>query len=162
MPEVQKISHTHDAIIDEMLVNPKISQGELAKMFGYTQSWMCIVMNSSAFRERFLERKEEIVDPILRARMADNVEKASSAASRALDRILNRLESDATAAGIKTADLVSIAKLDLAPKSQMPAVQNNNLYVVNLPPQAKDSAAWVQQVRTPGGLPLVVENTPGV
>ena len=34
---IQRVSYTHDALIDMIIANPEVSQGELSKAFGYTQ-----------------------------------------------------------------------------------------------------------------------------
>lgn len=163
MAEVQlrKVRYTHDAVIDEILINPTISQNDLAKMFGFSVSWISICMNSDAFKERLAERKAEITDPILRATIKDKVE---AAAGRALDRIIDRLESP-THGSIKTADLVAIAKLGATPPAPAPAAQTNNLYVVQVPAPANNAQSWLSQAsgrKLPGGIPLVEEIEPRV
>lgn len=64
---LQKVRYTHDAMIDTLIERPEVSQGELAAMFGYTQSWVSIVMSSDAFQARLAERKAELVDPAIQA-----------------------------------------------------------------------------------------------
>jgi len=152
-PTLKRVHFTHDAIIDEILMNPSISQGELSMKFGYSQGWMSIVINSDAFQERLAERKAELLDPQIKASLE---ERASGAAQRALDRLLERLDSPAQAGAIKTADLVSIAKLAVAPKTQAPPPQQN-LYLVQIPPPAPNSQAWLSGVSRPAGPPGVVE-----
>lgn len=63
--QVMKVSWTHDHIVDQMIANPKITQNELAKMFGYSPPYISVVVNSDAFRERLAMRREEIIDPML-------------------------------------------------------------------------------------------------
>ena len=38
---IKKLSYTHDAMIDHLVANPAISQGQLAGLFGFTQGWVC-------------------------------------------------------------------------------------------------------------------------
>jgi len=161
MTAIQKVRYTHDGIIDVILMDPAISQGELARQFGFTQTWMSIVVNSDSFKNRMAERKAELQDPIIRASMQ---EKADAAASRALDRLMERLDNNATCATIKTGDLVSVAKLSVAPKTLAPSVAPPNLYVFQLPAQAQNSTEWVKNVsgNGPRGVPVVIENEPGV
>lgn len=64
-PSIKKVNYTHDAVIDQILAQPGITQKQLAAQFGYTQAWLSIVMSSDAFRERLVERKAEVVDPTL-------------------------------------------------------------------------------------------------
>lgn len=139
MAEIAKIRYTHDAIIDEILVDPSISQGELSRRFGFSQAWMSIVINSDAFKNRLAERKGELVDPKITASVEERLE---SLAKRSLDRLLERVESSVP---LKPLELVAMAKLgagDRMNRSPGPAV-NNNLYVFTAPPVPADSRAWL-------------------
>jgi hypothetical protein len=60
---IQKIRYTHDAMIDQIIANPTISQDQLAIVFGYTASWVSIIINSDTFQARLAERRKELVDP---------------------------------------------------------------------------------------------------
>jgi len=154
--QIAKVRYTHDAIIDMIIVNPAISQNELAKEFGFSVAWMSIIVNSDSFQERLAERKGELVDPKIRATIAQKVD---AAASRAMDRIIDRLDSPMHGS-IKTQDLVSIAKLAVAPKTSLPA-PTQNLFVVQLPPAAANSADWLSSAhRTPRGPNQIIEEVP--
>lgn len=157
-PTLGKVRYTHDAIIDEILLDPSISQNELSARFGFSIGWLSIVVNSSAFKERLAERKGELIDPIIRATIE---EKAAAASNRALDRLIERLDGPAPGA-IKTQDLVAIAKLSVAAKTTAPPAQTQNLYVVQLPAPAPDSQSWLanrsivpSRMNPPGSIPMV-------
>jgi len=139
-PSVAKVRYTHDAVIDEIIAEPSVSQGELSRRFGFTETWMSIIINSDAFQERLAERKAILVDPRLIATIEDRL---GSLARGSLDKLLERLDSGAT---IRTSDLVSMAKLAVGDKNSRPAapMQQNNLYVVALPPRETDSKTWLQ------------------
>jgi DNA-binding MarR family transcriptional regulator len=62
---IKRVHYSHDAVIDFIIANPTVSQGELAREFNYTQPWISRVINSDAFKKRLAERKEELVDPII-------------------------------------------------------------------------------------------------
>jgi len=162
-PEIAKVRYTHDAIIDEILVNPAISQGELAKNFGFTQAWISIIVNSDAFQERLRERKGELVDPKLVA----SIEARLDALARvSLDALLKKVEQH-DRIPLKTMELVSIAKLGTGDRANRPAapLQQNNLYVVALPPQANNSREWMQSAqgrKLPPGSGEVIDINPGV
>lgn len=64
---VEKLRYSHEAMIDLIITDPWISQGKIAKTFGYTESWVCLVMQSDAFQSKLAERKNDLVDPIIRA-----------------------------------------------------------------------------------------------
>jgi hypothetical protein len=141
-PEIRKIRYTHDAVIDEIIAFPAISQGELSQKFGFTQSWMSIIINSDAFQERLAERKAQLVDPRLIASIEDRL---GAVAQRSLDKIMEKLDGPGQN-GIKMMELVAIAKLGVGDRNitKGVTVQNNSLYVVNLPPTAPDAKTWVK------------------
>lgn len=70
---LDRVSYTHDAMIDLVLQNPMISQNEIAAHFGYTASWVSIIFNSDAFQARLAARKEEIVDPLVRGKVEEAI-----------------------------------------------------------------------------------------
>lgn len=144
MPEIAKLRYTHDAVIDEILADPSISQGELAGRFGYTQSWMSIIINSDAFKEKLAERRGELVDPRIQASISERLD---AVARRALDKLLDKLDSPNP---IKNMELVAMAKLGVgeAPSRGLNLTQNN--YVVNLPPPAASPKVWLANVRGNG------------
>lgn len=157
MSEIAKVRYTHDALIDDILMNPAISQGELAKAYGYSQTWMSIVINSAAFKERLAERKGELIDPRVQATINERLD---AVANRSLEKLIDRL--DNPGAQIKTLELVAIAKLGVGDKNTRPAgpQTQNNLYVVSLPAPAQNSAAWIANRSDPRGVSDAVEVAP--
>jgi hypothetical protein len=143
MPAIASVSYTHDAIIDEILARPGIAQWELAKIFGYSQAWMSIIINSDAFKERLAERKGVIVDPQIRASVEDRLD---AVARMSLDKIMDKLESPGPH---KIQDLVAAARLGVGDRNLVnskPAVQNN-LYVVHLPTPAPNTGNWLDNAQ---------------
>ena len=57
---------------DAILGNPWISQNQLAAVFGRTPGWISLVITSDAFQAYLASRKEELVDPALRASIEEN------------------------------------------------------------------------------------------
>lgn len=139
MGEIQKVRYTHDAIIDCILANPSVSQGDLAREFGFTQAWMSIIINSDAFQERLAERKGELCDPIIRASTEARLD---ALAKRSLDKLLDRVDNNHP---VSTGDLIRMAALGVGDRNRRPekAPIEQNLYVVNLPPPAKDANSWL-------------------
>ena len=158
MTAIAKVRYTHDAIIDAILAFPAISQGELAKEFGFTQTWISIVINSDAFKNRLAERKAELTDPKL---LATINERLDGLANRALDRLAERL--DSPTAQLKTMELVSIAKLAIGDKANRPQVSTGpSLYVVNIPPPAQNSSQWLHAAgKTPGVVEILQDVSRG-
>jgi hypothetical protein len=165
MATLAKIRYSHDGIIDEILLNPQITQRELAKMVGFTEGWLSICINSDAFKERLAERKGELVDPVIRASVQERLD---AVARRALDRIIDVLDDpDPLGVKIKHADLIAMAKLGVGNKNDRPSgpvVQNNSLYVVHSPAPAQNTKDWMENVQgnTPRGVLPMVEVVAGV
>lgn len=68
---IKKLSYTHEAMVDLIVAHPGISQGELAAAFGYTPPWISTVLASDAFQQQLAARRNEIVDPALKATMEE-------------------------------------------------------------------------------------------
>lgn len=71
MGNLQKVRYTHKAMIDLIIAHPELSQNQIAAQFGYTSSWLSNIMASDAFQEALAARREEVVDPILRATLQE-------------------------------------------------------------------------------------------
>lgn len=108
LPEIQKVSYTHDAMIDLIIAHPMMSQGERAAYFGYTQPWISIIESSDAFRARLEVRKEELVDPTIRATIE---ERFRALATKSLEVLQRKLESP------NVSDNLAIQAASLAAKS---------------------------------------------
>lgn len=91
-PAIQKIAYNHQAMIDMILANPAISQNALADHFGLTPSWVSQVMVSDAFQAELAKRREEIIDPTLRATVEQNFK---ALVSRSLDILQQKLNKPA-------------------------------------------------------------------
>ena len=91
---IEKIRYTHDAMVDLIVANPRITQGELAAQFGYTQAWVSLVMSSDAFRERLAARREELVDPAIRASLE---ERFRAVVTRSLEVLQEKLSAPVSA-----------------------------------------------------------------
>jgi DNA-binding MarR family transcriptional regulator len=116
---IAKVRYTHDGMIDLIITNPGISQGQLAAHFGYSQSWISQIISSDAFQSRLAERKEELVDPTIRATIEEQFKGLVARSLEILREKLNRpaasipdnlalrtLELSARAAGYGARDMV--------------------------------------------------------
>lgn len=135
--QIQKVSITHDAIIDVLVARPDLSQRQLAAMFGYTPTGIGIIVRSDAFKARLQARKDELVDPLIKQSIEDRF---ADLAHASLDILQEKL---ATSADPKLA----LAALDAAQKglgfgARNTAVINNNNFVVPLPGPAASSSEW--------------------
>ena len=135
---IQRVKYTHDALIDVIISNPAVSQGELAKHFGYTQGWLSRVMNSDAFQARLALRKTEVVDPQL---VLSIDEKLRALASKSLDVVLDKLSATQNPdTALKALEVTSKA-LGYGARQQNLNVQQN--FVVALPPKSASAEEWV-------------------
>lgn len=134
---IQRVSYTHDSMIDLIIANPAISQGAIAQHFGYTQAWTSRVFNSDAFQARLAARKTEIVDPQL---VLTIDEKLKALASKSLDVVLEKLTvTNSAEMGLKALEITSKA-LGYGARQQNLNVQQN--FVVALPPKAASAEDW--------------------
>ena len=135
---IQRVKYTHDALIDMIIANPAVSQGQLATAFGYTQGWLSRVMNSDAFQARLAARKMEVVDPQL---VLSIDEKLRALASKSLDVVLDKLSvTQNPDTALKALEVTSKA-LGYGARQQNLNVQQN--FVVALPPKAASAEEWV-------------------
>lgn len=70
---IQKVNYSHEAMIDMIIAEPWIHQNELARRFGYTASWISTAMSSDAFQAKLDARREEIVDPVMKATVKEQL-----------------------------------------------------------------------------------------
>lgn len=69
---IKKVSYTHDSMINLIIANPVIDQNQLAAHYGYTPAWVSQIIASDAFQTRLAERKDELIDPTIRATIEEN------------------------------------------------------------------------------------------
>jgi len=60
MAELEKISTTHDQIMNWLILNPGVNQRVCADYFGYSQSWLSSMINSDTFQAKLKERQDEV------------------------------------------------------------------------------------------------------
>lgn len=139
---IARVKYTHDAMIDLIIVDPGISQGDLAKNFGYTESWVSRIFGSDAFQARLAQRKCDIVDPTL---VASVEERLRAVAGRSLDLVMQKLENPAlcTLDQVMKAVEVSTKALGYGARQTNVAVQTS--FVVALPSQSTSAADWAAQ-----------------
>lgn len=69
---IAKVGYSHQAMADLILENPAISQNEIAQFFKVTPGWVSQVIASDAFQAYLSERKDTILDPILRGAVEES------------------------------------------------------------------------------------------
>lgn len=89
MGRLAKLRYTHDDMIDCIIANPWISQGELAARYGYTEGWVSNIMASDVWRAKLAQRKEEVVDPVLKLTLEERIQ---GMMLRSLQRLEEKLD----------------------------------------------------------------------
>jgi hypothetical protein len=138
---IEKVSYTHEKLLDMLVANPRITQRQLAAHFGYTEGWLSQVMRSDAFREMYEARRKELVDPTI---MLSLEQRFSAATHRALDILLEDLDTRRSAdVALKVLSEGRQALGMGAQRNGPGAVQVN--FVVAMPEKAENAETWLEQ-----------------
>lgn len=137
---IQKVRYSHDAMIDLVIQNPWISQNEIAAHFGYTVPWVSQVFSADAFQSRMAQRKEELVDPAIRATIE---ERFKALVFQSLEVLKRKLSSPVVSDELALGALNGAAKA-LGYGARGPQVQVNQQFVVQVPGKAATSADWAK------------------
>lgn len=89
MGVLQKLKYSHTDMIDFIIANPGVKGEQLAIRYGYTPGWISNVMASDAFQSALAARRDEIVDPALKATMQ---ERFTAMTIQSLARLQEKLE----------------------------------------------------------------------
>lgn len=139
-----KVSYTHDAMIDLMLMRPGISQQEIALYFNYTPNWVSRVVGSDSFQARLAQRKDEIVTPAIRENLEDRM---AALADQSLDILQNKLKATSSPDLAFKALELSTKALGLGARAATVQNTQNNTYVVALPSKVPDEQTWAAQAK---------------
>lgn len=74
MGRLKRCSYSHDAMIDLIIQHPEYTQNQIASYFGYTPPWISNILASEAFQSKMALRREEIIDPDLKASIKERFE----------------------------------------------------------------------------------------
>lgn len=151
--QLEKVRYTHDAMIDLILMNPKISQNEIALHFGYSVGWTSTIFNSDSFQKRLAERKTEVVDPVVTRTVEEGMVALAQQSLQIVQKKLQATENPDLA--IKALDL-SAKALGMGARDRGPAV--NNTFVVALPPKAADEHDWAKQAKAGNVVDVVAKS----
>jgi hypothetical protein len=87
-PDLSKVTYTHQAMIDLIIVEPDITHIELGKVFGFSAGWVSRVVASDSFKAQLASRKKELVDPDLSAQLNSQLR---TIAVQSLDNVSQKL-----------------------------------------------------------------------
>jgi hypothetical protein len=127
-------------MIDVIIAQPTITQNQLASQFGRTPGWISRIMGSDAFQAALAKRKEEIVDPFLTATVE---ERFRGLAIQSLDVLSEKLAATSnTDLALKSLD-ISVKALGFGARG--PGNQQNNQFIIQLPPKAASAESWAEE-----------------
>lgn len=63
--QIKEMNQVHEAFLQDILAKPQTTLRELSAKYGYTQSWICVVLRSDAFRARLAELNGGVETTIL-------------------------------------------------------------------------------------------------
>jgi hypothetical protein len=144
---IDKVSYSHDSMIDVLIARPMVTQREVARHFGYTESWISQVMSSDSFKKRFAERRDGLVDPMI----TKNLEHLFEGVGRlSLSVISENLEASRNPDLAIRALEITRKGLGLGNRDNRPLIQN---FVAMLPPKAESYAEWIGGYAPPSAQP---------
>lgn len=109
-PEIQKVRYTHEAMIEMIVANPSVSQGELARTFGFSDAWISTVVNSDAFQAKLAQVKEELINPEIRIQIN---ERFRALATKSVQVLMEKLSGPAN----QVSDQVALRAAELGAKA---------------------------------------------
>lgn len=135
---LQRVHYSHEAMIDVIIAEPTLTQRELAKQFGRSESWISIIMGSDAFQAALAKRRDDLTDPFL---IATIEERFRGLAQQSLSVIAENLEKTRnTDLAVKALEISSKA-LGFGARNVNQGNTTNN-FVVQLPPKIDSQADW--------------------
>ncbi len=140
---IEKLSYSHQAMIDLLVANPMISQGELAKAFGYTQAWISRIIRSDSFREQLAQRKAELVDPLVLQSIELRFEALVTQSLDILEQKLSKEAQPTADLALKAAELGSRA---LGYGAKQGNINVQGTFVVAMPEKAGTSKEWLSRL----------------
>jgi len=137
---LQKVRYSHEAMIDVLIAEPTITQAELAKRFGRSQSWISIVMGSDAFQGALAKRRDDVMNPEIIASLEDRYRGLADQSLRVLAEKLEASRNPDLA--LKTLEISGKA-LGFGARAAG-SVTNNATFVVALPPKSTSPEEWLK------------------
>ena len=128
--ELQNLTPRHDAILAYVMANPSVKRGEVARIFGVTESWLSTIIHSDLFQAKLKDRTDEVFSECL----VPLVDKVNGLAHSALDNLAESLLVDkSVGVNFKTAEMaLKMAGFGTqGPGHSTPVVQQNNFFTVS-------------------------------
>lgn len=137
---IRKVRYNHEAMIDVIIAEPKITQRELAAKFEVSEAWISMIYGSDSFQAALARRRDELLDPDIIFELENRLK---GLAHLSLNVITEKLEeSRNTELALKGLDTAVKA---LGFGARAPSGNVNNQFVIQLPPKAENSQDWIEQ-----------------
>jgi hypothetical protein len=135
---LERVHNIHEAMIDFMVLNPTVTQNDIAKQFDRSVGWVSILINSDSFQAALSKRRDDLLDPVV---VASIEEKMKAMVSTSVDVVLEKLQlSRNTDLALKSLEIGSKA-LGFGARG-VGGNQTNNQFVIHLPQKSESSEAW--------------------
>jgi hypothetical protein len=130
----------HKVIIDQLLLNPSITNKALGAATGYSPGWVSRILQSDAFQAKLAEQKNQVSHLVLHTLEA-RMKGMAAMAMEVLERKLETTESTDLALEV----LASTTKaLGMGAKANVaPVVQNS--FIVHMPTKIQSASEWAAQ-----------------
>ena len=90
MGRLGKVHYTHESMIELIIAQPELTQGQIASYFGYTEGWISNILASEAFQAALAKRRHEVIDPTLVASIKERFEALTIQSLKVLQHKLNQ------------------------------------------------------------------------
>ena len=104
------MTNIHRAMIDTILAIPTVTTRDLAEMYGYSQAWVSLSLQSPLFKTELERRRVEIINPII---AATTEERLNAVMHRSLDVIHEKLNKDPD----RVSDALALRALEITSKA---------------------------------------------
>lgn len=141
MGRIGKVKYRHEAMIEEIIKNPTITQRELAQIFGTSEAWISTVYGSDAFQASLARRRDELLDPLV---VASIEERFKGLVHQSISVLAEKLEITRNPdLALKALDVGSKA-LGFGARTAGGGNQNNQ-FIIQLPPKSDSAQTWNAQ-----------------
>lgn len=158
--EPESLSHTHEAVMNWMIAHPSRPLRECAQEFGYSQSWLSILIHSDVFQARMREKHDQLFSMV----GAGITDKLGALADITVDKLSTMAESSSDPKFLLEASKMALANLGFTTSPGRAGANNNinannvqqNFYVAS----PADLSAAREQMRIAGT--VSTSNDPGL
>lgn len=132
--------NAHMVIIEQLLIDPGVTQTRLATLTGYSLNWLHKVMSSDAFQAKLAEEQKRYLDPIILTAVKDRL---GGLISRSLEVMETKMDSPNI-----TLDQ-AMGVFEMAAKATgmgaQKAVAPTQQFIVHMPQPQQNADSWAAQ-----------------